>query len=196
MNPFRDSRPPQNKAPCHRSRGQVMVMFVLMLPLLCGAAGILVDLGLIVRNQAQLRGAAAAAARAGVSEFDITVLTATDVITFGPLSTQHVKDAAQRVCATYRDTQPKQDALANLTCTVDIALLPLSPDATTDAPLFEYLAKSRDTTLKPGPGLTVPMSVRVTATDQVRLYFLPVLMRDWKTFENKTQQSAILVSGQ
>lgn len=169
-----------------RQAGQVLVLFALMLPVLVGAVGLMVDLALITRAHARLQAVAASAARAGAQEISAGWLASTDTFL---LSSSTAETAAQQVCSAY-----KQDALLDLSCAVDVS--PLLADtqgwsSAADAAWLAYLF--RDPTER-YPGYTVHGSVTVTASQNVRLFFLPALTHQ-PQLRVAAHQSATPVSG-
>src|SRR5207248_87946 len=107
---LQDMSPPRSQM---QMRGQVLVLFALMLPVLIGAAGLMVDLTSIERAHTHLQAIAAAAARAGAQEISTEMVALAD--TFSLSLTGAAAAAAEQVCSAYGS-----DAAEGLTCSIDV----------------------------------------------------------------------------
>src|SRR5579859_2885642 len=140
----------------HAQRGQIMILFAILLPLLVFGAALLVDLALLMRDSATLHATAAAAARAGASEISALGLSGADVFTLNPLDQSSVNAAAQRVCDAYR----AERRLRDMECEVHVAWV---PDVSGQSAAALVVFGRNDKNLALGPGQTLHMAVQVTA---------------------------------
>jgi Flp pilus assembly protein TadG len=146
------------------TRGQVLVLFGLLLPALIGTAGLFIDAAIIFRESAALRVVAAAAARAGASEISSTALNTLDVVTLNPLDHAQVQSAVTKVCEAYA----REPRLSGLTCSPVVVGEP----SLTNAEGAAWVSFAVDETRR---GHIAPIGVKVTAIRDVRVYFLSVL---------------------
>jgi Flp pilus assembly protein TadG len=157
---------------CRRSRSQaaqVIVLFALLLPVLVGAAGLAVDAALLGRAHARLHAVAGAAARAGAQQISPGWLATTDTFV---LAADSARDAAQRVCSANQ-----ADAWPELACSIDVSpeLVDTSDwDSAAIVAWIEFLLNDRT---RRYPGFTVHGAVTVIASQDVRVFFVPLLTR-------------------